>query len=164
MQIATIALSVMAALGQAEVDVQTPRRVIWVAVDSLRADRLQFAGYERNSSPWMDELVPSSAAFDSAYAPSNSTGFSVAATMAGRHYSLLDHDSHPPHIPSDIITLPSALQNGGFRTFGWITNALLIANGHRGYTRGFDEWHKIIPKSAPKPTIDEAIKYITQHY
>ncbi len=164
MHIATIAFSVMAALGQADVDAQSPKRVIWVAVDSLRADRLHFAGYERKSSPWIDELVHSSAVFDSAFSPSNSTGFSVAATMAGRHYSLLDHASHPPHIPGEFNTLPSVLQTDGFRTFGWITNAVLISNGHRGYTRGFDEWHKIIPKSAPKPTIDEAIEYITQNY
>lgn len=164
MQVVIIAVSLLSALGQAETDSPMPRRVVWVAVDSLRADHLHSTGYDRQTSPWIDKMVPSSAVFESAYSPSNSTAFSVAATMAGRHYSLMDHDSHPPHIPADVVTLPSIFQNGGFRTFGWIANPVLIANGNAGFARGFDEWHKIIPKSAPKPTIDEVAEYVKRNY
>lgn len=164
MRVAVSILLLWAASGGPEVEAETPRRVIWVAVDSLRADHLRLGGYDRATSPWLDQLAESSAVFTSAFSPANSTGFSVAATFAGKHYSLLDHDSHPPHIPPDVETLPLVFQKGGFRTFGWITNAVLIASASNGLALGFDEWHKIIPKSAPKPDIDRVIAYVNQNY
>jgi arylsulfatase A-like enzyme len=162
MRIVSIALLLLAVLSQAEAEI--PRRVIWIAIDSLRADHLSFAGYHRNTSPWIDELVPSSAVFTSAFSPSNSTGFSVAATFAGKHYSLMDHDSHPPHIPPDVETLPRVFQRGGVRTIGWITNAVLVQHGKSGFAHGFDEWHEIISKSSSKVPLDEVSEYVEANY
>ena len=50
----------------------TPNRVIWLAIDSLSAQRLGFMGYPRPTSPWLDSLAEKSVVFESAFAPQES--------------------------------------------------------------------------------------------
>ena len=61
-----------------------PRRVIWLVIDSLRADHLGMHGYERDTSPWLDEFAADSVSFDWALSPSNETLVSVAAYFTGQ--------------------------------------------------------------------------------
>ena len=156
-------LTVLTGLFQAEADAPPPR-VIWIAIDSLRADHLHFAGYPRETSPWMDELAASGAAFTSAYAPASSTAFSVGATFTGRYYSLLDHESHPPHIPPGIKTLGETLTEAGVRTHAWIGNVVLKNGRNSGYGRGFQHWETIMPRRAPTPSIDEIVGTVERTY
>ena len=159
-----LALVALALGAGAQSEPRPPCRVIWVAVDSLRADHVHFGGYERETTPWLDEFAGSCAEFRAAYSPANSTEFSVAATMTGVYYSLLNHNSYPPRIPHGVDTLPQLFQRAGFRTYGWIGNVLLVNHKREGFAFGFDDWHGILPRRAPTPTIDEIIACVHERY
>ena len=162
--VAALILSACDRQERASISRNAPERVIWIAIDSLRADHLSSMGYERETTPWLDDLAKDSAVFTAAYAPAGSTGFSVGATFSGVYYSLMDYASHPTHIPDSFETLAQALQRTGFDTYAWITNLVLIGSHDLGYSRGFDQWHALIPRRSPSASIDELIEYVRAEY
>jgi arylsulfatase A-like enzyme len=99
--------------------------VLWISVDTLRADRCGFIPGSRRRggkslTPHLDRLAARSAVFESAYSPYPSTHLSAEATFTGRYprgtalYRRLtnktrDGDSEP-------IRLPAALREGGLAT------------------------------------------------
>jgi arylsulfatase A-like enzyme len=59
--------------------------VVVILLDTLRPDHLGFYGYEKNTSPFLDELSQSFAVFDRAYSTSTWTAPAVASLFTG-HY------------------------------------------------------------------------------
>jgi arylsulfatase A-like enzyme len=157
------ALYLIMGAGPARAD-EPPRRVLWIAVDSLRADHLGYMGYERDTSPQLDALAGRSVNATLAFSPANSTAFSVASTFAGVYYSLLDHETHPIGIPEGVPTLAEVLQRSGIRTHAWITNTVLMVRKDQGYGRGFEEWHDIRPRRSIAANMDELIAYVEDSY
>ena len=59
--------------------------VVVIMLDTLRPDHLGFYGYEKNTSPFLDELSQSFTVFDSAYSTSTWTAPACASLFTG-HY------------------------------------------------------------------------------
>ena len=72
------------------------RDVVLITVDSLRADHCGFMGYDRDTTPTIDELAASGLVFENAISPAPETNSAVATFLTG-HYS-------NPHLESDIST------------------------------------------------------------
>lgn len=154
--VAAILLAVLPAAADA------PQRLIWITLDSLRADHLHYMGYARETSPWLDSFAEESVDFRLAIAPSNATRRSVAAYMAGKYSrDLLDKDP-PRHIPTNETTLAELLRGNGFRTWAWVANPKL-ARGV-GFEQGFDQYYMVQPAGAPKASIAEIIAHIRNVY
>jgi arylsulfatase len=65
---------------------RTPRpNILFLLVDSLRADHLGFAGYHRPTSPCLDSLAAHGAAFTSCTAQAPYTQASVPSLLTGRY-------------------------------------------------------------------------------
>ena len=62
-----------------------PQNLIVVLVDTLRADHLGFHGYERETSPRIDELARRSVVFENHHSHASRTGPSVATLFTGLH-------------------------------------------------------------------------------
>ncbi|MFP4502842.1 MAG: sulfatase-like hydrolase/transferase [Candidatus Hydrogenedentota bacterium] len=139
-----------------------PRRVIWVVVDSLRADHLGYAGYGRDTSPWLDELAEQSVVFERAIAPSNVTRRSVGAYMSGMPYSLLHTDPDADGLPRAATSVAEAFQAAGFRTVGCTTNYFL--RPEEGHNQGFDEYHTLYAQSQPYGTFGEIVRQFKEAY
>ena len=67
-----------------ESSTESPRRVILITCDTLRADRLGAYGYERDVSPSLDALASESVLFERAYSSAASTVPSVSSLLSGR--------------------------------------------------------------------------------
>ncbi len=109
---------------------RAPDRLVMVFVDTLRADHLGTYGYDRETSPVLDQWAENAAVFESAYAPAPWTLPSARSAVSGRWPD--DWDA-VPHIGE-------RLAENGWATFSVVTNAYVsdafgLAEGwssHRG--------------------------------
>ncbi len=117
---------------------ETPRGVILISIDALRADHLGPYGYGRPTTPFLDRLSARATVFENAFAQVPSTLPSHMSMFTGLYPS--EHQVHPPSsVLSDRIrTLPEILHKAGFRTFGH-TEGGYVQGGY-GFARGFEEW------------------------
>ena len=119
--------------------------VILLTIDTLRADRLSCYGYRRNTSPFIDSLASRGFVFQNACSASPWTAPSMASIFTAlyprEHGVLHGHAAgrgidRQEAISRDLITLPVALRDAGYRTYD------ITSNGHlskdTGFARGFD--------------------------
>ncbi len=140
----------------------TPRRVIWIVVDSLRADHLGMHGYDRDTSPWLDALAERSVNFDWALSPSNETLVSVAAYFGGQPVSTMQPDGGPVQLPETVQTLAERLREEGFHTRALTANPKILPR--IGYAQGFDDYRILTSPGVVKSSIDEMIEDLRASY
>lgn len=122
----------------------TPRDVIFVLVDTLRADALGAYGAAPSPSPVVDGLAAEGALFERAFAQASWTFPSVAALFSSRHPSRLGLLAPPdtqrgdalPVIPAGTPLLAERLREAGFHTASFYKNPFLTAGS--GFERGVD--------------------------
>ena len=94
---------------------RAPRRVIFVTIDTLRADHLQAYGYPRPTSPFLSELAGRSVVFRNAFSASSHTAPSHASMFTGlypfQHNLLANGDNMDPA----IATAAKAFKSRGWR-------------------------------------------------
>jgi len=116
--------------------------VVLVVVDTLRADRMSWTGYERPTTPHLDALTSEATWFSRAYASSSWTLASTATLLTGlqpwEHRAV--HDYRDPDLfgslTPDIETLAERFKARGYRTGAVINNAFLAPEF--GLNQGFD--------------------------
>ena len=102
-----------------------PRPVIFIVLDTLRADHLGFYGYERDTSPNLDAFARDSVAFKYAFTAAPWTPPSVVTMLTGLYAST--HGHTPPNsrkvakramtrLSPDLVTLPRVFRRHGYRT------------------------------------------------
>jgi arylsulfatase A-like enzyme len=111
--------------------------VVLVSFDTLRADHLSCYGYERKTSPVIDDLARDGLLFGSAYSQSNKTVPAHMSILTGllpaAHGVLNLGEEGNRRLAEGVPTLASLLQERGWRT------AAFTAGGHVGAELGFDE-------------------------
>ncbi len=115
-----------------------PKRpdVILLSIDTLRADHLGAWGYERPTSPFLDELAAQGTRFSDTWSPSPWTLPSHTTLLSGqlpsRHGTIEDDLRIRPTVP----LLQESFQGAGYSTFGVV--ATLYVSSKYGFERGFD--------------------------
>jgi arylsulfatase A-like enzyme len=110
--------------------------IIFLVLDTQRADRLSCYGYPLPTSPYIDALAEDATVFERAIAPAQWTIPSHASMFTGVypsvHQTVQSYSALPAHLP----TLAERLKAGGYFTAGFCNNPLVgvINNGLR---RGF---------------------------
>jgi arylsulfatase A-like enzyme len=132
--------------------------IVFIVLDTHRADRLSCYGYPRDTTPHIDEFVESAALFERAIVPAQWTIPSHASLFTGEypttHMTTQIHDV----LGEDFPTLAELLNQNGYETVGFCNNPLLgvVQNG---LDRGFEEFYNYggavpnppdISKSRPK--------------
>jgi arylsulfatase A-like enzyme len=109
-----------------------------IAIDTLRANHLGFMGYERDTSPFLDELAARSVVFDNIYTPKSLTHPSFTAMFSGLHpiHNKIYENMWP--IAEDLHMLPEDFQAAGFRTV-FLSASGIIHSRYR-MNKGFDEY------------------------
>lgn len=120
--------------------------VLIILIDALRADHLGCYGYERETSPHIDELSKSSVVFNQAISPSSWTKPSIPSLFTSLYpsrHGVFEGSSKDTegHITSDIlqdtlITMAEVFRDNGYSTVAFIHNAQL--RGFLGFSQGFD--------------------------
>jgi arylsulfatase A-like enzyme len=117
--------------------------VVLISVDTLRADHLGAFGYERATSPTLDDLAGRSVRFANAIAQAGWTLPSHMSLMTSLRPSA--HGASPTHgLAPEATTLAEALQRAGYRTAAFVSWVYL---GEKfGFGQGFDDFHALFRK------------------
>jgi arylsulfatase len=114
--------------------------LLFVLVDTLRADRLSTYGYSRETSPRLDRLASTSLVFDNAISPSPWTLPTVASLFTALYPPTHRVDAGIRLAPS-LPTLAERLQDAGFTTMG--VSASPVVGPLEGFHRGFERFVQI---------------------
>ena len=117
-----------------------PRGVLLYLVDTLRADRMQLYGAERDTTPRLCALENELVVFDQAYANCSWTRPSTASLLTGLHP--LFHGAYDQNrLASEVVTLAERLQGAGFATAAIVANPN-VSGSRLGFDRGFDTFRR----------------------
>ena len=140
--------------AQAEAPAQEPPRpnIIFILVDTLRADRLGCYGHPGGLTPFMDELAAEGVLFEHVIAPSSWTLPSVASLFTAFYPSVhgvtateeqivrMNRGNFPAVVLLDerFVTLAERLEDAGYQAAAFVSNPLVQANF--GFGQGFDHY------------------------
>ena len=133
--------------------------VLFLLVDTLRADRMGSYGYQRDTSPVLDRLARSGVRFAHQTAQSTWTKSSMASLWTGL-YPARTGISRYDHVVPDAARMPAEiLHDAGFQTFGLWRNGWVSPTF--GFDQGFDVYQRPIALPLPpnvkrdNPTLTE---------
>jgi len=114
--------------------------VVFITIDTLRADHLACYGYKRIHTPNIDALAASGTRFERAYTPVPVTLPAHTVIFTGT-YPMLNgmHDFSGNKLGAGQVTLASLLQQQGYATGAVIGSAVL--DSRFGLNRGFDFYY-----------------------
>lgn len=118
------------------------RRVILVTCDTLRADHLGCYGYDRPTSPRLDELATGSLLFTSAWSAAPHTMPAVSSLLTGRFPDEIGATpSNEDLMPASVETLAEVVRAAGLDTAAFVANSVLCraasSQGDVGVQQGF---------------------------
>jgi arylsulfatase A-like enzyme len=121
--------------------------VLFILIDTLRADRLSAYDYARETSPKIDELARTGVRFATNYSQSSWTKCSMASLWTGLYPIRTGVLRSPQAIPEAARMPAEILSEAGYRTFaiwrnGWISPQF-------GFSQGFELYHS--PPRSPVP-------------
>ncbi len=114
-----------------------PSNVVIISIDALRADRLHLYGYQRATSPWLDELSKDAVVFDRFYYSGGGTLPSHLSMLTS--LNPLNHGVTPENsraLENERITLAEQLRAAGYATAGFTDGGWTA--GKFGFSQGFD--------------------------
>ena len=121
--------------------------VLFVLIDTLRADHLGSYGYERDTTPFLDTIADRGVRFARHLAQSSWTKCSMASLWTGLY---------PPHtgitrfnhaLPPEAEMPAEVFRDHGFTTTGIYRNGWV--SGYFGFEQGFDIYIKPTPSIVP---------------
>ncbi|RXZ81160.1 DUF4976 domain-containing protein [Paenibacillaceae bacterium] len=114
-------------------------KIIFVSLDTLRANRLGSYGYNKPTSPYMDEIAREGVLFEKAYAadiPTEVAHTGIFTGKVGLTTGIVSHGSGLTELPKTVPWLPSMMRSAGFTT-GAVDNLYQLkewfARGYRYY-------------------------------
>jgi len=150
--------------------------IIFITLDTTRADRMGFLGSTRDLTPNLDALAKHSVVFTRAYAQVPLTTPSHAAMLTGT-YPRFSHilDLGTP-LRSDLPYVPDLLHQAGYHTGAFVGSYILDPSGTAaGFGRGFDAYsanfhprkpgedrYKSVERRA-EAVADRALAWISRH-
>ena len=113
--------------------------VVFILVDTLRADRLSLYGYGRQTTPVIDDLANHGIVFERVIAQSSWTKTSMASLWTGTYpaaHGVLRFDNA---IPDEAVMPAEIFKTAGYRTVGIWRNGWVAPNF--GFGQGFDVYY-----------------------
>jgi arylsulfatase A-like enzyme len=114
-----------------------PRAILFVVIDTLRADHVGAYGAAPDSTPALDRLAQRSYVFDQAHATSSWTRSSIASMLTARYPASLHVLGRDDAIPESALTVAEILSARGWHTAGVFSNG--NASPELGFAQGVAE-------------------------
>lgn len=121
--------------------------LLFILIDTLRADRLGAYGYERDTSPLLDHLSGSGVRFARHLAQSSWTKASMASLWTGLYPTRAGVTRFNDLLSPEAVMPAELLRDAGFRTAGIWRNGWV--SGYFGFDQGFEVYNR--PVSRPPP-------------
>jgi arylsulfatase A-like enzyme len=118
----------------------TPPSIVWLTLESTRADHTSLGGHDRDTTPNLRRIAedPRGRSFSQCFAHGIWTLASSASILTGTYPSHHDTGMESEFVPDELQTVPEAFGELGYRT------ACLSTNFHvseaTGLDRGFDRF------------------------
>jgi arylsulfatase A-like enzyme len=120
--------------------------ILFILIDSLRADHLRVYGYEKDTADTIEALARQGSVFDQHIATASQTVPSTVSIMTSqfpaehgfRHTSAGYFVARPPHFPERVVFLAELFSNAGYDTAGYMGCPFLVAEN--GFAQGFQEF------------------------
>ncbi|MDG2051641.1 MAG: sulfatase [Myxococcota bacterium] len=126
--------------------IQDPRpNVLFISVDTIRADHLSAYGYGRETSPFLSGLARDGVQVQAAYAPSATTGPTHASVFTAQPPMAHGVRKNGQPLPENEKTLAERLSEIGFET-GAVVSSYVLSDRF-GYGQGFDSFDDDFSKS-----------------
>ncbi|WP_411964469.1 sulfatase-like hydrolase/transferase [Haloferax sp. YSMS24] len=133
------------------------KNVVLVTFDSLRRDHCGFGGYEKNTTPTLDQIAEGGLHYTDSVAPGPSTPESMPVIMTGNHFteragqydSLLEERKNVirDHMQRNA-TLAERFKSLGYSTAGFTPNP--YTSKYFGFDKGFDHFEDFLSGSREK--------------
>jgi len=121
--------------------------VVFILVDTLRAQRLGSYGYERDTSPRLSKLAASGIRFANHSSQSSWTKSSMASLWTGLYPSRTHVLRYDDAVSEDARMPAEVLRDAGFHTYAIWRNGWVAPNF--GFSQGFETYHN--PQPVPIP-------------
>ena len=102
-----------------------PPNILLITVDTLRPDHLGLYGYERPTSPNIDEFFEDTIVFEYAYATEANTTPSVVSFLSGTLPQENGVRLLCQKVPEDLTLISDRLSQAGYQTAGIVSNVVL---------------------------------------
>jgi len=135
--------------------------VIFITVDTTRADRMGFLGNKLGLTPNLDAVARQGVVFEKAFSQAPLTPVSHATIFTGTYpqFHTVTDFGHP--LPSLLPSVPEILQKSGYRTAAFIGSLILDPKAQMapGFDRGFDFFDAgFHPKQGPNESRYETVE------
>jgi arylsulfatase A-like enzyme len=124
--------------------------VLFVVIDTLRSDRLGTYGYERDTSPTIDEVASKGVRFARQLSQSTWTKASMASLWTGLYPTGTGVTRYNHIVPDEAVMPAEQLREAGFRTIGLYRNGWVSPTF--GFEQGFDVYTRP-PRSRINPRV-----------
>jgi arylsulfatase A-like enzyme len=121
--------------------------VLFVLIDTLRAERMGMYDYARDTTPFLDGIAESGVRFDRHLAQSSWTKCSMASLWTGLYPPRTGVIRFNHALPDDALMPAEIFEEAGYRTIGIYRNGWV--SGYFGFEQGFDVYAK--PSKRPIP-------------
>lgn len=141
------------------------RNVLFITIDTLRADHLGCYGYARDTSPNIDRLATEGVRFGQAVVqwPKTSPSLASILTSTYGHVNGLMRKCRQ-RLPNRLVLLPEILKDAGYQTVGIVTNGNL--SKRFGFHQGFDtfiEGWRAFPGERAEDLTRHALSWLSKH-
>ena len=135
-------------------------RIIWIGVDTLRADHLGCYGYQRPTSPHIDRFATENTLFKRCISTSPWTFPSFASMLTGKYPSTAGAVTNVKYLPDEELTIAEWLNKINFATMSivnshWVSK---MTNLHQGFAVS-----KRFSESEASVSFDAALEWLNAH-
>jgi len=135
------------------------KNVILISIDSLRSDHCGYYGYDKPTTPMMDQFAadPKSVVFEQSYAASPWTSPSHASMLTGLYPQVHGVEKIESALNSNVPTIASVMSENGYRTFGVVCAPYL--SERFGLNRGFENYDTSLTYPNPGVTRNSKLAF-----
>ncbi|MCH7813305.1 MAG: sulfatase [Planctomycetes bacterium] len=121
--------------------VQDRTNVLWIVLDTSRADRMSLYGHSRRTTPFLERFAARSAVFDRCISDGMWTVPAHGSMFTGLSPRQHGADQAYPWLEDSFVTLADALSDADYNTASFSNNPWIAP--HSNLTQGFD-LHRVI--------------------
>ncbi|MBW2389263.1 MAG: sulfatase [Deltaproteobacteria bacterium] len=124
--------------------------VLFILIDTLRADHLGTYGYDRDTSPTLDRLAERGVRFDRHLSQSSWTKSSMASMWTGLYPTRVGVTRFEHTLSAEARLPAEIMSDAGFQTVGLFRNGWV--EGYFGFDQGFDVYMRPAARP-PSPSV-----------